>query len=92
MYGKVITDKEIFTKKDAIKLVSKGNVGILICQCKISNSAKKILKNAGVTSYENITPEDVSSARDILSNDIINQIRDVINTKVNGKSIPPIYD
>lgn len=62
-YGEVKTKKNFFPG-DAKELVEKGNVGILITQCSVSDKTKNILSQGHVTLYEKVEPSEIDQLRE----------------------------
>jgi hypothetical protein len=62
-YGEVKVRKNIFPS-DAKKIAEKGDVGILITQCKLSKKTKDILDETNITLYEGVEPILVEQLRE----------------------------
>lgn len=67
-YGEVKTKKNFFPK-DAINIVEKGTVSIIISQCRTSDRTKSILDDAGITLYEGVESEKVEYLLEKLENE-----------------------
>lgn len=64
-YGEIKTRKKFFPS-DAIDLVNKKSVGILISQSRVSGKTKKVLSEGNITLYEGVEPEIVKEIREIV--------------------------
>lgn len=77
IYGEVKVRKNIYPKL-AKAIVDKGNVHIVISQSKLSTTTKNILKEAKITTYENVESKEVDRLREVIR---IEQEKKVIEKK-----------
>jgi len=62
-YGEIKTRKT-FYPNDARELVKKNTLGILISQCRVSDTTKEILSEGNITLYEGVESEKVEEIRE----------------------------
>lgn len=62
-YGEIKTRKTFFPS-NARDLVKKNTLGILICQCPVSDKTRKILSESQITLYEGVESEKVEEIRE----------------------------